>query len=117
MVATTTGPLAGLKWSEIAQGITNLWAASQSTANQGNRIGGWRYVLGPGVYDSDMSTTQWGIISLIYDQSLGATTPAIVKTDLAKWLAVAQLAVEQGVIKPNRGVMRSFRYWRYATGA
>lgn len=90
VVATTTGTLAGLKWSEIAQGITNLWAASQSTANQGNRIGGWRYVLGAGGYDSDMSTTQWGIISLIYNQSLGATTPAIVKTDLAKWLAFAQ---------------------------
>ena len=90
MEATPIGPLAGLKWSEIAQGITNLWSASQSTANQGNRIGGWRYALGSPSYDSDMSTTQWGIISLIYDQSLGATTPAIVKTDLAKWLAFAQ---------------------------
>jgi hypothetical protein len=90
VVATTTGTLAGLKWSEIAQGNTNLWAASQSTANQGSLIGGWRYILGAGGYDSDMSTTQWGIISLIYNQSLGAATPAIVKTDLAKWLAFAQ---------------------------
>ncbi len=80
-----------MKWGEIAQANTNLWAASQSTLNQGlNRIGGWRYVLGGPTYDSDMSTTQWGIISLIYNETLGATTPAIVKTDLAKWLATTQ---------------------------
>ena len=101
VVATTIGPLAGLKWSEIAQGITNLWAASQSTANQGNRIGGWRYVLGAGGYDSDMSTTQWGIISLIYDQSLGATTPAIVKTDLAKWLTAVQATNGSACYQPG----------------
>jgi len=89
-VATTIGPLAGMTWGQIAQANINLWAASQSTANQGNRQGGWRYILGVGGYDSDMSTTQWGIISLIYDQTLGATTPAIVKTDLATWLAFAQ---------------------------
>lgn len=90
VIATTTGPLAGLTWGQIAQGITNLWSAYQSTAvNPGAPlVGGWRYIFG--AYDSDMSTTQWGIISLIYDESLGAITPAIVKTDLAKWLAFAQ---------------------------
>lgn len=88
-VPTTSGNLAGLTWGQIIQGITNTWAASQSTANQGAFIGGWRYGLNDG-YDSDMSTTQWGIISLIYAESFGATTPAIVKTDLAKWLAFAQ---------------------------
>ena len=88
-VATTTGPLANMTWKDIAQGITNTWAASQSTANQGALIGGWRYGLNDG-YDSDMSTTQWGIISLIYDQTLGAVTPGITKTDLAKWLNFAQ---------------------------
>lgn len=101
-VATTTGPLAGMTWRQIAQANINLWAASQSTANQGNRQGGWRYVLGGPTYDSDMSTTQWGILSLIYDETLGATTPAIVRTDLAKWLAVAQNAVSgAGCYQPN----------------
>jgi hypothetical protein len=89
-VATATGPLAGMTWKQIAQGVTNLWAASQSTVNQGALIGGWRYILGQGGYDSDMSTTQWGAISLTYMESLGAVTPSIVKTDLAKWLAFAQ---------------------------
>ena len=37
-----------------------------------------------------MSTTQWGIISLIYNETLDATTPAIVKDDLAKWLTFSQ---------------------------
>ncbi|MEI6708831.1 MAG: hypothetical protein WCK96_17040 [Methylococcales bacterium] len=90
VVATTTGPLKDMTWGQIIQANTNLWAASQSTANQGNRIGGWRYILGQSIYDSDMSTTQWGIISLIYNQSFGATTPQIVKDDLKQWLAVAQ---------------------------
>jgi hypothetical protein len=85
----TAGPLVGKTWAQIAQGITNTWSASQSTANQGALIGGWRYGLNDG-YDSDMSTTQWGIISLLYDQTLGATTPGVVTTDLAKWLAFAQ---------------------------
>jgi hypothetical protein len=65
-VATTTGALTGMTWGQIAQANINLWAASQSTANQGNRQGGWRYVLGGPTYDSDMSTTQWGIISFCW---------------------------------------------------
>lgn len=89
-VATTTGALAGMTWAQIAQGITNTFAASQSTANQGVLRGGWRYVLGQPVYDSDMSTTQWGAIAMTYGQTLGAVTPQIVKTDLANFLAYTQ---------------------------
>ena len=100
-VATDSGPLAGMTWGEIAQANTNLWAASQSTANQGNRQGGWRYVLGVGGYDSDMSTTQWGIISLIYNETLGAITPAIVKTDLQLWLAAVQAADGSACYQPG----------------
>jgi PEP-CTERM motif len=89
-VATMSGPLAGMTWGQIAQGITNVFAASQSTANQGVLRGGWRYTLGQPTYDSDMSTTQWAAIAMIYTQTLGATTPAIVKTDLANFLAYTQ---------------------------
>lgn len=88
-IATTSGPLANKTWGEIAQGITNMFAASQSTSLNGNRRGGWRYYI-PGNGDSDMSTTQWAIISLIYDQTLGATIPQIVKDDLSFWLAAVQ---------------------------
>jgi hypothetical protein len=100
-VATTTGPLANMTWGEISQGMTNLWAASQATANQGNRQGGWRYILGAGGYDADMSTTQWGIVSLLYDQTLGATTPGIVRTDLATWLAAVQSANGSACYQPG----------------
>lgn len=87
-VAITSGPLANLTWGEIAQGITNMFALSQSTASGGNRRGGWRYYPGQG--DSDSSTTQWAIISMIYNQTLGATTPQFVKDELKYWLAAVQ---------------------------
>ncbi|MGA7179661.1 MAG: PEP-CTERM sorting domain-containing protein [Thiobacillaceae bacterium] len=86
------GPLNGMTYGAIAQALTNTWSASQSTATNpggGTRTGGWRYGLNDS-YDSDMSTTQWGILSLIYNQSLGATTPGVVNTQLATWLTIAQ---------------------------
>lgn len=82
-VATTTGNLAGMTWGQIAQGVVNEWAVSQSV--QANYTGGWRYLLGQGS-DADMSTTQWGAISLIYMKALGATVPTQVNTDLEKFL-------------------------------
>lgn len=100
-VATATGPLAGMTWKEIAQANVNLWAASQSTANQGNRRGGWRYILGAGGYDSDSSTTQWGIVSLIYDQGMGAAIPLIVNQDLALWLAAVQAGNGSACYQPG----------------
>lgn len=99
-VATTTGPLAGLTWGDIAQGITNMYAASQSTALNGNRRGGWRYYL-PGNGDSDMSTTQWAIIAMLYDQSVGATVPQVVKDDLQVWLAAVQAPNGSGCYQPG----------------
>jgi hypothetical protein len=77
-----------LTWAQIVQGITNLWSASQATS--GFADGGWRYALGSPSYDADMSTTQWGIVSLIYNESFGAVTPATVKVHLKNWLAFAQ---------------------------
>jgi hypothetical protein len=87
-VATTSGPLANMTWHEIAQGVTNEFAAGQTTASAGLLRGGWRYF--PGTNDSDSSTTQWAVISMIYDQSLGAVTPSITKSELNYWLAAAQ---------------------------
>jgi hypothetical protein len=77
-----------MTWLQIAQGITNMFSAGQSVF--GNRDGGWRYFPGDG--DSDSSTTQWAVISLIYDQTLGATTPTTVKDHLKNWLAGVQAA-------------------------
>lgn len=102
-VATSSGPLAGMKWGEIAQGITNLWSASQ--AFSGVTTGGWRYMLGNPQTDADMSTTQWGIISLIYNQTMGAQTPTRVTDDLKKWLAFTQAPSGAGCYQgPGSGI-------------
>jgi hypothetical protein len=98
-VATTSGPLSGMTWREIAQGITNVFAAGQTTAAHGILRGGWRYYPSQG--DSDTSTTQWAVISLIYDQTLGATTPAFVKDELKYWLAAVQGSDGAGCYQPN----------------
>jgi len=82
-VATTTGPLAGLTWTQIAQGITNAFAAAQATSSP--YTGGWRYYL-PSNTDADMSTAQWGALALGYNESVGAVTPANVKPALSTWL-------------------------------
>jgi len=99
-VATTSGPLAGMTWTQIAQGITNVFSASQASAIDGNREGGWRYFI-PGNGDADSSTTQWAVLSLIFDQSLGATTPAAVGQDLQVWLGNAQAADGSGCYQPG----------------
>lgn len=91
VVATTTGPLAGMTWGEIAQGIVNGWSASQSVL--GSYTGGWRYGMSGGGYDADMSTTQWGVLSLTYMKALGATVPPEVDTALGSFLAWTQDAV------------------------
>lgn len=85
-VATNSGPLAGLTWTQIAQGITNAYAAGQATAVNGTSQGGWRYSI-PSNTDSDMSTAQWGALASGYDESVGAITPPVVKQNLAIWLA------------------------------
>ena len=46
--ATSTGPLAGLTWSQIAQGITNAYAASQRSNRNGKLDGTWRFSVVPG---------------------------------------------------------------------
>jgi hypothetical protein len=86
-VATASGPLAGLTWTQVAQGITNAYAAAQaSAAGDGNGKGGWRYTI-PSYDGADMSTTQWGAISAGYDESVGAVTPPALKGLLAAYLA------------------------------
>jgi WD40 repeat protein len=88
-VATTSGPLAGLTWGQIAQGITNAFAASQSTNGERNRAGGWSSFI-PGNGDSDLSGTYWAVLSFLNNETLGAVTPDAVKSDLRVWLATVQ---------------------------
>jgi hypothetical protein len=85
-VATTTGPLAGMTWLQVAQGMNNAFGAAQATSNDGNYNGGWHYFV-PTNTSADMSTTQWGAIVSGYGEAVGAITAATVKPALAKWLA------------------------------
>ncbi len=96
-IATSAGPLAGMTWLQIAQGITNTFSAGQSV--YGVFDGGWRYFPGEG--DADSSTTQWAVISLIYDQQLGASTPATVKDHLRTWLSRVQAGSGAGCYMPG----------------
>ena len=82
-VATTSGPLAGMTWNEIAQAITNALAASQLTS------GGWGSYI-PGNGDSDSSNTQWAVMALIYNETLGAITHSSAKSNLEGWLGNIQ---------------------------
>jgi hypothetical protein len=105
---TTTGPLAGMTCAQIAQGISNDFAAAQSTpadltsaasggASHGYYVeyGGWRYGI-PGNGDSDTSTTQWAVYAFIFDEALGATEPASTKTFLAHYLTSVQYPTGSG---------------------
>ena len=85
VVAATSGPLAGMTWGQIAQGITNAFAVSQSTSVNGNRAGGWGDLI-PGNGDSDSSSTQWAVSSFFYNESLGAITPEATREELKVWL-------------------------------
>jgi hypothetical protein len=81
-------PLGGMTWVQVAQGITNAYAAAQQ-GSLANVIydGGWRYSIPSTYTQADMSTTQWGAIACGYDESVGAVTPAYVKTHLKTYLA------------------------------
>lgn len=85
LVASTTGPLAGMTWGQIANGITNALAFSQSTGGNGSRAGGWGHLI-PASGDADSTSTQWAVVSLLYNESLGAITPEVTKDELRIWL-------------------------------
>jgi len=88
-VATTTGPLAGLTWLQIMQGIDNEFSAYQSTTAK-TYGGGWHYTNG--YNDADMSTAQWGVISIGYAESGGAITSAYIRNEMKNnWLIADQV--------------------------
>jgi WD40 repeat protein len=98
VVATTTGPLAGMTWAQIAQGITNALAISQNVS--GSTTGGWGSPI-PGAGEADSSNTQWAVISLIYNETLGAITPEAVKNELRVWLHNVQNASGAACAQPG----------------
>jgi WD40 repeat protein len=96
-VATTTGPLADLTWGQIAQGITNALAAGQNTSETGDKSRGWRYVFSPAA-QAEISSTPWAVVSLLYNESLGARTPQSLKDNLK---ASLEKTASGGCSQPN----------------
>jgi hypothetical protein len=90
-VAATSGPLAGMTWAQIAQGITNTLAASQNTRATSAIAGGWGPYI-PGGSASDSISTYWAAVSMLYAETLGAVTPNAVKGELKSWLTAVQSA-------------------------
>lgn len=89
VLATSSGPLAGMTWGQIAQGITNALAAAQSTRENGNRDGGWGSYI-PGNGDADSFSTHSAVTAFIYSETLGAITPDAVRSELKSWLGSVQ---------------------------
>jgi hypothetical protein len=79
-------PLGMMTWQQIAQGISNAYAAAQGTAANGNAQGAWHYTI-PSNTSQDMSTTQWGAIASGYDEASGAITASPIKPNLKVYLA------------------------------
>jgi hypothetical protein len=95
-LSCSSSALTGMTWVQIAQGITNAFAAAQSgTTNTDGGIGGWRYSI-PSDNDADMSTTQWGAISSGYNENVGAVTPGVVKSNLRTYLAYQLSSTQPG---------------------
>ncbi len=94
--------LNGKTWGFIAQGIVNAFAAGQVTPTQSSGYaGGWHYNIFNNS-DADMSTTQWGVISTGYAESLGAVAPNVVRTYLKNgFLPYTQAASGAGCYYPG----------------
>jgi WD40 repeat protein len=97
-VAAADGPLAGMTWSQIAQAVTNAIGVGQVRGGTG---GGWGKFISDS-QEADLSSTLWAVSALLYDESVGASTPAEIKDGLRTWLGKVQEA-GGGCDQPGKG--------------
>lgn len=81
-VATRAGPLAGMTWASVLQGITNMLSASQIVSGNAG-AGGWGAVL-PGDASESVTATRWALLALVYSESVGSETPSATKSELTR---------------------------------
>ena len=110
VISSTNAVVNGLTYAQVIQAAVNSFTYYQSNPSTGNRYGGWRYFSGS--QDSDMSTTQWPVISYLFASTVpGVTIPApgsITRTALQAWLGVVQNPVTGGVdYQPGAGIVNS----------
>jgi len=79
----------GQTYYNVAQNIVDEIAWSQTES--GNYRGGWRYKITTSNYgNSDMSTTQWTVLSLLYAENWGISAPSWVRTEMEYWISYIQ---------------------------
>jgi len=87
----TNGPawVQGQTYHHVVQNLVDEFAWSQTES--GNYRGGWRYDITTSNYgSSDMSTTQWPVLSFVFAEDWGIFPPTWVKTELDLWTNYAQ---------------------------
>jgi hypothetical protein len=92
----TTGPLAGRTdgtgpggaWTyrDVVQNTIDYFAYGQS--DSGWARGGWRYYAD--YNQSDNSTSQWPVVSMLYAKQMGINAPTYVETELDYWIGYIQ---------------------------
>jgi hypothetical protein len=87
-----SGPLAGMTYQQVAQGVVDYFTAGQIPAGNpyGWVAGGWGYSAYPSTR-ADNSTSQWPAIGLLFANSrMGIAIPDSVKIGLANWVSYIQ---------------------------
>jgi len=97
----------GKTYTQVIQGMVDAFTYYQSGPATGNRYGGWRYFAGNN--DSDMSTTQWPVISYIFAKQVpGVSIPdGTVKGALQTYLTTVQYASGGVDYSPGAGIVNA----------
>lgn len=77
----TNGALTGMTYKQVVQEAVDYFAYGQS--DSGWAQGGWRYYAD--YNNSDNSTSQWPVLSMLYASNFGVATPQFVKDELNVW--------------------------------
>jgi hypothetical protein len=81
-----------MTYASVMQNVTDYFSYGQVDAGPGR--GGWRYYAN--YTSSDNSTAQWPVVAMMYAESMGATHPSYVNTELQHWIDYIQNPVSGG---------------------
>lgn len=87
-----TGQMATSTYKNVVQDAIDYFAFGQNES--GTARGGWRYYANSG--DSDNSTAQWPVVSMVYAERLGIHAPQFVKDELDVWVNYIQNSTSGG---------------------
>ncbi len=88
-IVTGAGPLAGMTYKQVTEGVVKYFVDGQNTAANGQYQGSWGYAASQG--SGDNSTAQWPVIGLLFAQNnMGVAIPASVINNLTVWTSYIQ---------------------------